>query len=188
MKAKREAWREEMRSLDPDKLVFIDESGVQGNMTRLYGRLIGGERLKESAPGGHWNITTLLSAIRHDGSTESMTIQGATTAEVFKAYIVKILCPTLRPTDIVILDNLSSHKDPGIREAIEKTGATLKYLPPYSPDLNPIENMWSKIKAMLRKLKARGGRQLAIAIKKAFMTITASDAAGWFKSCGYGIN
>lgn len=177
-----------MKSLDPKTLIFIDESGIQNNMTRLYGRVIGGDRLKESAPGGHWNTTTILSAMRHDGSTESMTIEGATTAEVFTAYICNILCPTLRSTDVVILDNLSSHKVPGIREAIEKTGATLKYLPPYSPDLNPIEKMWSKIKTILRKLKARTGRQLAIAIKKAFLSITASDAAGWFESCGYGIN
>jgi transposase len=177
-----------MKSLDPQTLVFIDESGVQNNMTRLYGRIIGGTRLKESAPGGHWNTTTILSAIRSNGSTESMTIEGATTAEVFTAYVSKILCPTLRPTDVVILDNLSSHKVSGIREAIEKTGAILKYLPPYSPDLNPIEKMWSKIKTILRKFKARSGRQLMIAIKKALMAISSSDAIGWFKSCGYGIN
>ena len=177
-----------MKSLNSENLVFIDESGVQNNMTRLYGRIVGGTRLKESAPGGHWNTTTILSAIRLDGSTESMTIEGATTADVFLIYIRRILCPTLRSTDVVILDNLSSHKVPGIREAIEKTGAPLKYLPPYSPDFNPIEKMWSKIKTTLRKIKARTGRQLSIAIKRAFLAITASDATGWFKSCGYGIN
>ena len=177
-----------MTSLDSQNLVFIDESGVQNSMTRLYGRIIGGGRLKESAPGGHWNTTTILSAIRSDGSTESMTIEGATTAEVFSAYIHKILCPTLHPTDIVVLDNLSSHKVAGIQEAIERTGATLKYLPPYSPDFNPIEKMWSKIKAILRKIKARTKRQLMKAIQKALTAVSASDARGWFKSCGYGIN
>jgi transposase len=177
-----------MKTFDPKNLVFIDESGVQNNMTRLYGRIIGGERVKDSAPGGHWNNTTILSAIRIDGSTESMTIEGATDAEVFKVYISKILCPTLRPTDIIVLDNLRAHKVPRIREEIEKTGALLLYLPPYSPDFNPIEKMWSKIKTILRKMKARSDKQLYKAIQKAFGEITASDAAGWFESCGYCIN
>jgi len=157
-------------------------------MTRLYGRIIGGKRLKDSVPGGHWNTKTILSAIRINGSTESMTFEGATDAEVFKIYLQKILCPSLGQTDIVILDNLNVHKVSGIREAIESTGATLLYLPPYSPDFNPIEKMWSKIKAILRKMKARTDRQLNRAIQRAFMTVSASDASGWFKSCGYGIN
>jgi transposase len=177
-----------MKELDSNNLVFIDESGVQTNMTRLYGRIIGGKRLKDSTPGGYWNNTTILSAIRINGSTESMTINGATDAEVFMLFLEKILCPTLRKTDIVVLDNLSVHKMAEVREIIEKTGASLLFLPPYSPDFNPIEKMWSKMKTILRKLKARTDRQLDKAIQKAFMDITVSDAIGWFKSCGYGIN
>jgi transposase len=174
-----------MKRFDVRNLVFIDESGVQNNMTRFYGRKIGGERLRESAPGGSWDTTTMISSIRFNGTMAAMTIKGATDAEVFKTYISEILCPTLCDDNIVIMDNLSSHKVSGIREAIEATGAKLLYLPPYSPDFNPIEKMWSKIKAFLRKTKARSYENLNEAISNAFRTITASDAGGWFRSCGY---
>jgi transposase len=174
-----------MKQFDVRNLVFIDESGVQKNMTRSYGRIIGGERLRESAPGGSWDTTTMISSIRLDGTTAAMTITGSTDAVVFKTYVSEILCPTLCEDDIVIMDNLSSHKVPGIREIIEATGAELMYLPPYSPDYNPIEKMWSKIKAFLRKTKARSPEILNEAISDAFRSISASDASGWFESCGY---
>lgn len=174
-----------MKSFIVDKLVFIDESGVQKSMTRRYGRILGGERLREAAPGGHWDSTTMISSIRLSGEIAALTIKGATDALAFQAYVTNILCPTLGRDDVVIMDNLSSHKVAGIREAIEATGATLLYLPPYSPDFNPIEMMWSKIKAYLRKAKARTAAALDDAVSHAFDTITVSDINAWFTSCGY---
>jgi transposase len=174
-----------MKRFDVRNLVFIDESGVQNNMTRSYGRIIGGERLRESAPGGSWDTTTMISSIRLDGTMAAMTIKGSTDADVFETYISEVLCPTLCEDNIVIMDNLTPHKVPEIRKLIEAMGAELLYLPPYSPDFNPIEKMWSKIKAFLRKTKARSPENLNEAISNAFRTITASDAGGWFESCGY---
>ena len=169
-----------------ERLVFIDESGAKTNMTRLYGRAKYGQRAVDDAPSGHWCTTTMISSVRLDGSTACMVVDGATTKDIFKAYVENILLPTLRPGDIVVLDNLSSHKNQEIRDLIESVGADLWFLPPYSPDLNPIEKMWSKVKAILRKLKARTEQALIAAIAKALEQVTASDAKGWFKSCGYG--
>ncbi len=174
-----------MKHIDVKKLVFIDESGVQNNMTRIYGRIIGGDRLHEPVPGKSWNITTMLSSMRYDGSVAAMTIEGAIDTDVFLTYISKILCPTLRKNDIVVMDNLPVHKVPGILEAIEEVGAKLIYLPPYSPDFNPIEKMWSKIKSTLRKMKARSKDELTNALSVAFAEISGQDAQGWFRSCGY---
>lgn len=168
-----------------EKLVFIDESGAKTNMTRLYGRAKNGTRAVDTAPGGHWNTTTMISSVRLDGSTVPMVVNGATNKDVFKVYIEKFLLPTLSKGDIVILDNLSAHKGKEIEELIESAGAKLWYLPPYSPDLNPIENMWSKVKAILRKLKARTEQELILAIAKALERVTPQDVKGWFKSCGY---
>jgi transposase len=154
-------------------------------MTRLYGRVIGGKRLFDSTPYGHWCRTTVISAIRIDGTTTSMSIDGSTDAEVFKTYIYEMLCKTLHDGDIVIMDNLTSHKVSGIEESIKAVNAELRYLPPYSPDLNPIEKMWSKIKAILRKLKARTEDGLFKALAEALNSVTKSDAVGWFESCGY---
>lgn len=146
------------KSFDVKKLIFIDESGVQNNMTRLYGRVMGGERLYEFAPGASWETTTLISSIRFNGVMECMSIDGSMDADVFRTYVIKVLCPTLKRDEIVIMDNLPVHKVNGIKEAIEAKGARLLYLPPYSPDLNPIEKMWSKLKNVLRKMKARSKR------------------------------
>jgi transposase len=168
-----------------EKLVFIDESGAKTNMTRLYGRAKNGQRAVDSAPGGHWSTTTMISSVRLDGSTVPMVINGATNKEVFKVYVEKFLLPTLNKGDVVILDNLSAHKGKEIRELIESVGAELWYLPPYSPDLNPIEKMWSKVKAVLRKLKARTEEQLIKAIAQALNQVTTTDVKGWFNSCGY---
>ena len=154
-------------------------------MTRRYGRIFGGQRLVDTAPHGHWCSTTILSSIRLDGSTAAMVIEGATDTDVFGAYVDRVLIPRLRPGDIVVMDNLAPHKMPAVAEAIASVGATAWHLPPYSPDFNPIEKMWSKIKAYLRKAKARTPQTLVQAIARALRTITASDAAGWFQHCGY---
>ena len=129
----------------------------------------------------------MISSIRRDGSTAAMTVEGATTSEVFRAYVQHILTPTLRPGDIVVLDNLSPHKDKAALALIEQAGAEVRFLPPYSPDFNPIEKMWSKVKALLRSAKARTDEALLAAIGSALSRVTAQDAEGWFASCGYSI-
>lgn len=129
----------------------------------------------------------MISSIRLDGTTACMTLEGATDTEVFRAYVREVLCPTLRPGDIVIMDNLSPHKSEATIALIEAAGATVEFLPPYSPDLNPIEKMWSKVKSLLRSAEARTPAQLITAIAAALSRITALDALGWFASCGYSI-
>ena len=171
--------------MDLARFVFIDESGAKTNMTRLYGRAMAGQRTVDDTPSGHWCTTTMISSVRLDGSTACMVVDGATTKDIFEAYVEQILLPTLKAGDIVVLDNFSAHKSQKVRELIESVGAELYYLPAYSPDLNPIEKMWSKIKAILRKLKARTRDTLIDAIAKALEKVTASDAKGWFESCGY---
>ena len=185
MKRQRGAWWHEIAGLDLGRFVFLDESGAKTNMTRLYGRTFGGQRVVDTVPHGHWCTTTMLSSIRLDGTTAAMVIEGATDAAVFRAYVDHVLVPSLRPGDIVVMDNLAPHKVPGVAEAIASVGATAWYLPPYSPDFNPIEKMWSKVKAFLRKAKARTPEALLDAIATALRTVSASDAAGWYQSCGY---
>ena len=171
--------------MDLGGLVFVDESGAKTNMTRLYGRAMAGQRAIDDTPCGHWCTTTMISSVRLDGATACMVVGGATNKEVFQAYVRHILLPTLKAGDVVVLDNLSAHKNKAIRDLIESVGAELWYLPPYSPDLNPIEKMWSKVKAILRTLKARTEESLINAIAKALEAVTADDAKGWFESCGY---
>ena len=154
-------------------------------MTRLRGRAKGGQRLVDSTPHGHWCTTTMISSIRMDGSTACMAIDGATDKEVFREYVRHVLLPTLRSGDIVVLDNLGAHKDAEAIRLIESAGAEIWFLPPYSPDLNPIEKMWSKVKEFLRNAKARTEELLFDAIAAALKTITSEDAQGWFSSCGY---
>lgn len=127
----------------------------------------------------------MIGALGAEGSTALMVIEGATDAAVFRAYVKHVLVPTLRPGEIVVMDNLSSHKSPEIREMIEAAGAELWYLPPYSPDLNPIEKMWSKVKEFLRSYKARGTEELYEAVRRSLEKIKPQDAHGWFESCGY---
>jgi len=165
--------------------VFVDETGAKTNMTRLRGRSEGGKRLVASAPGGHWCTTTLLSSMRLDAGTAAMVIESATDRDVFLAYVREILVPTLRAGDIVVMDNLSPHKTPAVAEIVRAAGAEVWYLPPYSPDFNPIEQMWSKVKAFLRKTAARTSQTLFEAIGAALDQVCASDAQGWFKDCGY---
>lgn len=139
----------------------------------------------DATPHGHWETTTMIGALGAEGSTALMVIEGATDAAVFRAYVKHVLVPTLRPGEIVVMDNLSSHKSPGVREMIEAAGADLWYLPPYSPDLNPIEKMWSKVKTFLRGYKARGTNELHQAVRQALKKITPQDAHGWLESCRY---
>ena len=154
-------------------------------MTRLRGRANRGRRVHSSAPCGHWRTTTMISSVRLDGTTACMTIAGATDTEVFRTYVDAVLCPSLRPGDIVIMDNLAPHKSPPTLELITRSGAEVVFLPPYSPDFNPIEKMWSKLKAGLRKAEARTPDELDTAISAALETVTAKDARSWFASCGY---
>ena len=154
-------------------------------MTRLRGRALRGQRVIDHAPHGHWNTTTMIASIRLDGATSCMAVDGATTQDIFREYVRQILCPTLRAGDMVILDNLSAHKDQTCVSLIEARGATLHFLPPYSPDFNPIEKMWSKVKQHLRSARARTWEDLILAIGKALRTISPQDAEGFFFSCGY---
>ncbi len=154
-------------------------------MTRLCGRAPRGERLLAACPHGHWHTTTMISSVRMDGTTACMTIEGATHTAVFQAYVREILIPSLRPGDIVIMDNLGAHKNSATLELIKACGAQPRFLPAYSPDLNPIELMWSKVKARLRAVEARTREQLQTAIGEALRSVTPEDALHWFAHCGY---
>ena len=171
--------------MDPAKLIFLDESGAKTNMTRLRGRAPRGQRAHARTPHGHWQTTTMISSIRLDGSTACMALAGATDTESFRAYVGQVLVPTLRPGDIVVMDNLSPHKSDPTLELITQAQAQVLFLPAYSPDLNPIEKMWSKVKSLLRTAEARTPTDLVTAIGQALAQVTAKDALGWFTSCGY---
>lgn len=167
--------------------MFLDESGVTTEMTRRYGRASRGERVRESAPAGHWHTLTLLGAISLEGMMATMTIESPTDSDVFLTYVEQVLCPRLRPGQVVVMDNLSAHKNPWVRQHIEQAGARLLYLPPYSPDFNPIEQCWAKIKEHLRAAKARLLDILEQAITAAIATVTAQNTAAWFHHSGYGV-
>lgn len=154
-------------------------------MTRLRGRCQRGKRLYANAPHGHWCTTTMISSIRMDGSTACMTLEGGTSAAVFRAYVREVLLPTLRQGDVVIMDNLAAHKDAQSLAMIEAAGAQVLFLPAYSPDFNPIEMMWSKVKASLRAAEARTKELLFEAIGQALAKVTTKDAQHWFAACGY---
>lgn len=167
--------------------MFLDESAAKTNMTRLRGRCARGKRLHFASPHGHWRTTTMISSVRLDGSTACMAIDGATDTEVFRAYVREVLLPTLKAGDIVVMDNLTPHKNEETLALLEATGANVWFLPAYSPDLNPIEKMWSKVKQALRSLEPRTHEELLAAIATALSRVTASDARNWFASCGYSI-
>ena len=171
--------------LDPRHLVFIDETWTKTNMTRLYGRAASGQRLVAQVPHGHWKTTTLIAALDHMGIRCSTTVDGAINREIFEAFVQQVLIPTLRPGDLVVLDNLSSHKGPAVAAQIAAVGAQVLYLPAYSPDLNPIEPAFSKIKQLLRSLACRDQKTLWQSIQPVLDQITASDAQGFFRHCGY---
>ena len=177
-----------MKPIDPRQLVVVDESGVTTEMRRRYGRAPRGERVREATPAGHWRTLTLLGAMTSEGMLATMTVESPTDGEVFLAYLDQVLCPQLRPGQVVVMDNLGAHKVSGVRERIETTGAELRYLPPYSPDFNPIEQAWSKTKQRLRSAKARTLEALEDAVTQALASITAQNASAWFRHCGYAIH
>jgi transposase len=154
-------------------------------MTRTYGRAPRGERVVDHVPAGKYHSTTILGAVRRDGTVAAMVYEGGTDVPVMEAFTEAELRRIVRPGDIVVMDNLSAHKDPEVIAAIERLGASVWYLPPYSPDFNPIEQMWSKIKEILRSIKARTADALLDAIGVALRAVTATDAQGWFTHCGY---
>ncbi len=176
---------EALPKMDVEKLVFIDETWTTTNMTRRYGRAPRGKRCVASAPHGHWKTTTFVGALRHRRLTAPMVTDEPMDGEMFLAYVRKFLCPTLRTGDIVILDNLSSHKVAGVEQAITATGATILYLPPYSPDLNPIEKFFSKLKALLRKAAKRSIDELWKEIGRLLNDVTQSECENYIASCGY---
>jgi len=182
---RREEWKQEQNTLDPRRLIFIDETWAKTNMTRLRGRAPRGERLIDRTPHGHWKTSTLIAALGIDGVRCSTVVDGAVNADIFEAFVQQVLVPQLRPGDIVVMDNLSSHKRARTRERIEATGAQLVFLPPYSPDLNPIEMVFSKVKQLLRSLACRTVDALWTAMQSVLDQVTPSDAINCFKHCGY---
>jgi transposase len=185
VQAARRAWSEAQSVMDVTKLVFIDETWTSTSMTRRYGRAPRGQRCIASAPHGHWKTTTFVGGLRHDRLTAPLVADGPMDGQLFLAWVRQFLCPTLRPGDIVILDNLSSHKVAGVQEAMVTVGATLLYLPPYSPDLNPIEKFFSKLKALLRKAAKRSLDTLWTEIGELLNTLSPSECANYFGSSGY---
>ena len=165
--------------------MFIDETGASTKMTRLHGRAPRGQRLRAAIPHGHWKTTTFVGALRLTGMTAPMVLDGPMTGEWFLAYAQQVLAPTLRPGDVVILDNLPAHKGTAVREAIEAAGARLLFLPPYSPDFNPIENAFAKLKTLLRKAAERTLDELWRVIGKCLDAFTPRECANYFASCGY---
>ena len=186
VRCRRARWQQATRQIDPARLIFLDESGVTTQMTRRYGRATRGERVHEGTPAGHWRTLTVLGAIRQSGLVAAMTIEAATDGDIFQAYLEEVLCPQLERGDIVVMDNLSAHKVSGVRELLENAGAELLYLPPYSPDFNPIEKCWSKFKQLIRTAKARSLSTLESSVADALTAITPQDIQGCFRHCGYG--
>jgi transposase len=186
VKLKREEWANCMPGLNVDKLVFYDEIGVNTKMVRLHGRCAASQRLVDFAPVGHYSSSTLMSAMRLDGVVAPMLLDGPVNGETFAGYVEQILAPALKPGDIFILDNLPAHKSARVTAAIEGAGCVLVYLPPYSPDFNPIENMWSKVKASVRTAAARTLDAVVDAVSIALHSVTLSDCDGYFSHCGYG--
>ena len=183
---RREEFIARIATIAPERLIFLDESGVTTSMTRFYARSVGG-RIHEATPGGHWKIMTILGAMSLEGMIATMHIEEATDADIFLAYVEQVLCPALKPGAVVVLDNLSSHKVSRVEQLIRAAGAELLYLPPYSPDLNPIEKAWSKLKQLLRAAKARTKEALEQAITEALKLITPENARAWFRLCIAGL-
>jgi transposase len=180
---KRQIWNEKINEYDVNNLVFIDESGVNTNMVRLYGRAMRGNRSVDNTSLNTPKNTTILSSIRLNGETAYTTYQGGTTKDKFIDYLKNVLAPTLDKNDIVIMDNMRTHHAKDVQKVVKELKMNVIFLPPYSPDFNPIEKMWSKIKSILRKLRSRTLTELSESIKQAFSKITVSDCYGWFSSC-----
>jgi transposase len=189
VKEQRDAWKNEQATgaatLEPSRLVFIDETWASTSMTRTHGRCPQGKRLVMDVPHGHWKTTTFVAALRVDGLTAPTVVDGPMNGDVFVAYVEQQLVPTLRPGDIVVMDNLSSHKRVAVRQAIEAVGATLRYLPPYSPDLNPIENVFGKLKAKLRAAAKRTIAELQDYLGTFIDLLAPEECGNCFRHCGY---
>jgi transposase len=185
--AERAAWREEFADIDPSRLVFVDESGASTAMDRAYGRAPSGVRVDGPVPRGHWKTVTLTASVRLDGVPEPacLAFDGATDSACFEAYVGQCLAPALRPGDVVVMDNLACHKTAEVARLIEAAGARVRYLPAYSPDLNPIERLFSKVKAYLRAAKARTVDALIGAMGDALRAVRPGDIASWFAHSGY---
>jgi transposase len=182
---RRAQWKKYQGRLDPSRLVFIDETWAKTNMTRTHGRAPRGERLVAKVPHGRWRTLTFLAALRHDRLDAPCVIDGPINGESFLAYVEQVLVPALRPGDIVIIDNLGSHKGQAIRRAIRAVGAKLFFLPPYSPDLNPIENAFSKLKGLLRSAAERTVDGLWSAVGRLLDRFTPGECRNYFRHCGY---
>ena len=185
MAAHRKRWRVWQRFMDASRFVFLDETGAATNMTRLYGWAARGERLVDAAPWGHWKTTTLVAGLRSTGIIAPCVLDGSMRGEVFCAYVEQVLAPALLPGDVVVMDNLAAHKVVGVREAIRAAGASVLYLPPYSPDLNPIEQMFAKLKALLRKAAARTREALWTTIGQALDTFSEAECQNYIADAGY---
>jgi transposase len=173
--------------LDVTKLVFIDETWAKTNMTRLRGRAPIGQRLVAKVPHGHWKTTTLIAALDHRGMRCATTVDGAINQDIFESFVEKVLVPRLKPGDLVILDNLSSHKGIRVKELIQAAGADVVYLPPYSPNFNPIENAFAKLKQLIRSAEHRSREALWADMQRMLDQITPDDVRGFFKHSGYAI-
>jgi transposase len=181
----RQAWFTAQLDLDPERLVFIDETSASTRMARVYGRARRGERCRTAIPHGHWKTTTVTAGLRLGGIAAPMVLDGPMNGEAFKAYIEQVLVPELGPGDVVVMDNLPAHKVTGIRHAIEAAGALLLYLPPYSPDFNPIEMAFAKLKALLRAAATRTIPDLWDAVTNAIEQFTADECRNYFAAAGY---
>jgi transposase len=181
----RAAWVQDQADLDPNRLVFIDETGTSTNMARLRGRAARGERLIGKIPHGHWKTTTFVAGLRLGALTAPCVVDGPMDGLTFSAYVEQILLPTLSPGDIVVMDNLPAHKGDRVRQAIEAAGATLRYLPPYSPDFNPIEQLFAKLKALLRKAAERSIETLWHRIGQLLEAFSQAECANYFRNAGY---
>jgi transposase len=178
-------WFEAQPDLEPERLVFIDETGASTKMARRYGRSLRGARCRAPVPHGHWRTTTFIAALRLEGMTAPMLLDGAMHGAAFLAYVEQVLVPTLSPGDIVVMDNLPAHKTAAARQAIEAAGAELRFLPPYSPDFNPIEMAFSKLKAFLKKTAARTIDDLWGAVACSLHTFTPIECLNYFAAAGY---
>jgi transposase len=186
VQAQRQQYREQLAQVRPEDLVFVDESGVNRGMTRLYARSPRGQRAHGSAPRNYGPTISVLAALSLAGPLASLHVEGSADGALFRLFVTEVLVPLLWPgAVVVVVDNLSIHQAAGVREALEAAGARLVYLPPYSPDLNPIEFAWSKFKSHLRKAAARTTKALHEALSEALAAISPSDAQGYFRHCGY---
>ncbi len=183
--SQRRRWRVWQRFMDPSRFVFLDETATATNMTRRYGRSPSDRRLVAAVPHGHWRTTTFIAGLRQTGILAPLVLDGPVTGIAFRAYVEQALAPALAPGDVVVLDNFAAHKVDGVRQALAAAGASILYLPPYSPDLNPIEQVFAKLKALLRKAAARTKDELWSTIGRLLATVPPAECARYLHHCGY---